>query len=128
MTAEENWAGYFRNTDRQDQKPNHPREHARYGVATERSRYGWELAASGADEFARFDASTRGASPAEDYRNEPNGFGWMVEIDPFDPGQRARQAHASRPLRPRGRGLRPGRPRQAHRLLFGRRCALRVRL
>ena len=86
MTAEENWAGYFRNTDRQDQKPNHPREHARYGVATERSRYAWELAASGAEEFQRFDASTRGASPAEDYRNEPNGFGWMVEIDPFDPG------------------------------------------
>jgi hypothetical protein len=85
MTAEENWAGYFRNTDRQDQKPNQPREHARYGVATERSRYAWELAASGADEFIRFDASTRGASPAEDYRNEPNGFGWMVEIDPFDP-------------------------------------------
>ena len=85
MTAEENWAGYFRNTDRQDQKPNHPREHARYGVATERSRYAWELAASGADEFVRFDASTRGAGPAEDYRNEPNGFGWMVEIDPFDP-------------------------------------------
>jgi secreted PhoX family phosphatase len=85
MTAEENWAGYFRNADRQDQKPNQPREHARYGVATERSRYAWELAASGADEFARFDASTRGASPAEDYRNEPNGFGWMVEIDPFDP-------------------------------------------
>ena len=85
MTAEENWAGYFRNADRQDQKPSHPREHARYGVATERSRYAWELAASGADEFVRFDASTRGASPAEDYRNEPNGFGWMVEIDPFDP-------------------------------------------
>jgi secreted PhoX family phosphatase len=85
MTAEENWAGYFRNTDRQDQKPNQPREHSRYGVATERSRYAWELAASGADEFVRFDASTRGANPAEDYRNEPNGFGWMVEIDPFDP-------------------------------------------
>ncbi len=85
MTAEENWAGYFRNGDRQDQKPNLPREHARYGVATERSRYGWELAASGADEFVRFDASTRANGPAEDYRNEPNAFGWMVEIDPFDP-------------------------------------------
>lgn len=85
MTAEENWAGYFRNGDRQDQKPNLPREHARYGVATERSRYAWELAATGADEFARFDASTKGNSAAEDYRNEPNAFGWMVEIDPFDP-------------------------------------------
>ena len=85
MAAEENWAGYFRNGDREDQKPNLPREHARYGVRTERSRYGWELAEGGADEFARFDASRKGASAAEDYRNEPNAFGWMVEIDPFDP-------------------------------------------
>lgn len=86
LTAEENWAGYFRNADQQDQKPNLPREHARYGVvAGGRSRYGWELAAGGADEYVRFDASSRGASPAEDYRNEPNTFGWMVEIDPFNP-------------------------------------------
>jgi secreted PhoX family phosphatase len=85
MTAEENWAGYFRNGDRQDQKPNLPREHARYGVATGRSRYAWEAAASGADEYARFDASRKAASAAEDYRNEPNAFGWMVEIDPSKP-------------------------------------------
>ena len=85
VTAEENWAGYFRNADRKDQKPSLPREHARYGVPTDRSRYAWELASPGADEFQRFDASTRGASAAEDYRNEPNGFGWLVEIDPFDP-------------------------------------------
>jgi hypothetical protein len=86
LTAEENWSGYFRNADQQDQKPNLPREHARYGVvAGGRSRYGWELAAGGADEYVRFDASSRGASAAEDYRNEPNAFGWMVEIDPFNP-------------------------------------------
>jgi len=85
MSAEENWAGYFVNTDKVDQKADLPREQARYGVPTERSRYQWEKAASGADEFLRFDASTTGASAAEDYRNEPNSFGWMVEVDPFDP-------------------------------------------
>jgi secreted PhoX family phosphatase len=85
LTCEENWAGYFRNGTQLDQKPDLPREHARYGVPTARSRYAWELAASGADEFVRFDATSRGASATEDYRNEPNTFGWVVEIDPFRP-------------------------------------------
>jgi len=85
LTCEENWAGYFVNRDKVDQKPDQPREHARYGVPTDVSRYGWEKARGGADEFARFDASRKGASPIEDYRNEPNTFGWVVEIDPFRP-------------------------------------------
>ncbi len=80
MAAEENWAGYFVNTDAEQ-----PREHDRYGVPDDNSRYSWEKAASGADEYIRFDASIKGASAAEDYRNEPNTYGWMVEIDPFDP-------------------------------------------
>ena len=81
LTCEENWAGYFRNGDTADL----PREQARYGVPTGQGRYAWELAEGGADEFVRFDVSVKGATPADDYRNEANGFGWVVEIDPFDP-------------------------------------------
>ena len=80
LTAEENWAGYFANTD-----ATQPREHKRYGVATKTSRYGWETADSGADQYQRFNASTIATDAERDYRNEPNTFGWIVEIDPFNP-------------------------------------------
>ena len=85
MAAEENWASYFRNGAQVDGKPAMAREHARYGVRPGRSRYAWELAASRDDEYIRFDATPTGADAMQDYRNEPNGFGWMVEIDPFNP-------------------------------------------
>ncbi len=80
MAAEENWAGYFVNASGEM-----PREQDRYGVPDDGSRYGWDKAASGADEYIRFDAAATGASASEDYRNEPNTFGWMVEFDPLDP-------------------------------------------
>jgi secreted PhoX family phosphatase len=83
LTCEENWAGYFVNTGTR------PREHARHGVATSNGRYRWETAAGHATEingeFERFNATTVAESATQDYRNEPNTFGWVVEIDPFDP-------------------------------------------
>jgi len=91
MAAEENWAGYFRNGDAEL-----PREHRRYGIR-DRSRYHWEKAAGGADEYVRFDASSTGSDATEDYRNEPNTYGWMVEIDPFDPESRpVKRTHLGR--------------------------------
>ncbi len=78
LTCEENWAGYFVN------RTGRPREHARYGVPTTNSRYRWDTV-DHIDEYARFNASALGASAVEDYRNEPNTQGWIVEIDPFDP-------------------------------------------
>jgi len=82
MFAEENWAGYFINKNNSDR----PREQTRYGVRTSgNSRYGWELADNGADEYRRFDVTPTAAGATADYRNEANNFGWMVEVDPFDP-------------------------------------------
>ena len=77
LTCEENWAGYFATSDSEL-----PRELSRYGVRGS-SRYGWETVAG--DEFARFDATRTASEARADYRNEPNTFGWIVEIDPFDP-------------------------------------------
>ena len=74
LTCEENWAGYFVNRDAE-----RPREHARYGVPTSASRYGWDTVEP------RFDASSNGASASDDFRNEPDTFGYIVEIDPFNP-------------------------------------------
>lgn len=74
LTCEENWAGYYVNRDAQ-----RPREHTRYGVATTNSRYRWEQVEE------RFDCSTRGATAADDFRNEVNTQGWVVEINPYLP-------------------------------------------
>ena len=79
LAAEENWHGYFANSD-----ATQPREQLRHGVGSS-SRYDWELADSGADQYVRFNVSETGTGPSDDYRNEANTYGYMVEIDPFTP-------------------------------------------
>jgi hypothetical protein len=64
LTCEENWNFHFVNTGAI------PPEQQRYGVGKGRG-YRWESA----DE--RFDAAK--------HPNEPNRFGWVVEIDPYQP-------------------------------------------
>lgn len=79
LTCEENWARCFVN------KQAHTREQTRYGVAREHGRYFWETATPSADEYRRFDVTPVGENATEDYRNEANTYGWIVEIDPFNP-------------------------------------------
>ena len=70
LTCEENFNGYFGTSD-----PNWApsEEQARYGLSANGFGYGWHLF----DE--RFDLSG-GSHP-----NEENRFGWIVEVDPFNP-------------------------------------------
>lgn len=67
LIAEENFHGYFGGDPA---KTAEARNYKRYGLKT-RSRYSW------ADYHDRFNLDKE--------PNEPNRFGWMVEIDPYDP-------------------------------------------
>lgn len=78
LTCEENWHGYFK-TD----EATPPATKTRYGVNAD-TNYAWETAAEDSL-YTRFDTTPTGANASEDFRNEANGFGWVVEIDPYDP-------------------------------------------
>ncbi|MER7607145.1 PhoX family phosphatase [Nocardioides sp. NPDC127503] len=66
LSGEENFNGYFRATGTSAAEK-------RYGLTDAASTYGWEAIEP------RFDARSA------DYANEPNRFGYIVEIDPTDP-------------------------------------------
>ncbi len=89
LTGEENWFGYFvrgaaDNTARGNDKS--VASLNRYGrTQGAASRHGWESGGT-EDKYVRWNNSKLGASAdgSDDYRNEMNGMGYVVEIDPYD--------------------------------------------
>lgn len=92
LTGEENWAVYFnmpKGSNSVDAKTVASR--ARYGVArtpiadaaTAALGQGWYTPSATDNRFARWNVAANGASAAADFRNEPNTFGYNVEIDPL---------------------------------------------
>ncbi len=100
LTCEENWAGYFRRDDSGSESDNALRSEReltslrRYGVRSRTGNYGWASAQPTGPLFERWDARVKGANAAADFRNEPNQFGWVVEIDPYDPTSTPRKRTA----------------------------------
>jgi uncharacterized protein len=88
LTGEENWAGYFTRSaaDNAARDAKSVAALNRYGRAQgAASRHGWETSGN-ADVYKRWDISKLGSSSdgTDDYRNELNGQGYIVEIDPYN--------------------------------------------
>ena len=107
LGCEENWATYFNmpaGSAAVDAKIQASR--ARYGVqatplaaiATTGRGQGWYTPASAAtdDRFGRWDISAPGATAAADFRNEPNTFGYNLEIDPLASGTSVKRVSMGR--------------------------------
>ncbi|WP_347474234.1 PhoX family phosphatase [Acinetobacter thermotolerans] len=93
LTTEENFIGYFvrSKTDDDNRQLHEKIALERYGLkAGSSSRYAWETAVGSIepqDLYDRWNADAIADQASHDYRNGPNTFGWIVEIDPFDSRQ-----------------------------------------
>ncbi len=100
LTGEENWFGYFSRSATDDTARGATDKSVvalkRYGRAQgAASRHGWETGGT-QDKYARWNNSKTGTSTdgTDDYRNEMNGMGYIVEIDPFTKTKLAKKRSA----------------------------------
>jgi len=96
LTGEENWFGYFTRSAADDAARGNDKSVTalkRYGRNQgAASRHGWESGGT-ADQYQRWNNSKTGTSAdgSDDYRNEMNGMGYIVEIDAYDKTRMAKK-------------------------------------
>lgn len=99
VTGEENWAGYFTRSATDDTARGNDKSVTslkRYGRAQGGgSRHGWETGGAD-DKYVRWNISKIGTSTngSDDYRNELNGMGYIVEMDAYDKTKLAKKRTA----------------------------------
>ncbi|MFZ2856857.1 PhoX family protein [Acidovorax sp.] len=99
LTGEENWFGYFTRGATDDAARGNDKSVTslkRYGRNQgAASRHGWETGGID-DKYQRWNNSKIGVSAngSDDYRNEMNGMGYIVEIDAYDKTRMAKKRTA----------------------------------
>jgi uncharacterized protein len=98
LSGEENWSDYFAraegdNAVRNDKSVTSLVRYDKGQNAT--GYYAWETTGP-QDKYARYDVSKKGSSTdgSDDYRNELNTFGYVVEVDPYNPKAAMRKRSA----------------------------------
>ncbi|SOB86565.1 hypothetical protein SAMN06297144_1671 [Sphingomonas guangdongensis] len=96
LSGEERWARYFRRpaSDNARRSAKEQRALARYGVTADEGLYGWATVAGDDTLYRRWDAQATAGAATADFRNEPNQFGWVVEVDPYNPAATVRKRTA----------------------------------